>query len=120
MDTLQQVGTHVKSGHYDGVRRIPVFTFNTATTQGSSVTFDPDPVVLSREQWHASENFLALGWHRRLWTYQEIIWANQETSIVKLGDKEMSWARLKGLVTYMCYLERWDEWFVDCDSFDKN
>ncbi|KAF5685951.1 heterokaryon incompatibility het-6 [Fusarium circinatum] len=120
MDTLEQVGTHVKSVHWDEVQLTCVFTFNTATKAGSPVTFDPDPPVLKREQWHALESFLALDWHRRLWIYQEIILANQETSIVRLGDREILWTRLKYLVTYTCYLDCFGEWFVDVNRFRDN
>ncbi|KAF5610727.1 heterokaryon incompatibility het-6 [Fusarium subglutinans] len=120
MDTLQQVGTHVKSGHWDEVRGTFVFAFNTVTTAGSPVTSDPDPGVLRREQWHALESFLALDWHRRLWTYQEIILANQEASIVRIGGREILWTRLKCLVTYTCYLELLGEWFVDVNRFRDN
>ncbi|KAF4497539.1 Ankyrin and HET domain [Fusarium agapanthi] len=120
MDTLRQVGTHVKSGHWDEIRCTFFINLNTATAAGPSVTSDPDPAVLRREQWHALESFLALDWHRRLWTYQKIILANQETSIVRLGDRETLWTRLKYLVAYTCSLERSDEWFVDVDRFRNN
>ncbi|KAF5561724.1 heterokaryon incompatibility het-6 [Fusarium napiforme] len=120
MDTLQQVEAHVKPSHYDDVRDTSVFTFYTSITQGSSVISDPDPLRLNREQSRALESFLALDWHRRLWTYQEIVLANQETSIVRLGDREISWAKLKYLVTYMYYLDHCYEYFVDLDRFVKN
>ncbi|KAI1058729.1 hypothetical protein LB507_004165 [Fusarium sp. FIESC RH6] len=61
-----------------------------------------DPLPLSPCQWLAVEKLLALDWHRRLWTYQEIMFANQETTIIQLGNEEMLWKRFKDAVTVIC------------------
>jgi hypothetical protein len=58
-----------------------------------------DPLPLNPSQWLAVEQLLAVDWHRRLWTYQEIRLANQETTIIQLGDEEMLWKRFKNAGT---------------------
>ncbi|UZP36454.1 hypothetical protein NXS19_004270 [Fusarium pseudograminearum] len=50
---------------------------------------------LSREQWTAIEHLLDLDWHKRLWTYQEVGLADQETCTVRLGSEEMLWTVFK-------------------------
>ncbi|KAM0215325.1 hypothetical protein ACHAQI_003109 [Fusarium lateritium] len=50
---------------------------------------------LSFSQWRALEQFYALDWHRRLWTYQEILLANPTTCVVRLGGEEMPWPLFK-------------------------
>jgi hypothetical protein len=36
------------------------------------------------------------------WTHQEIVLANQETSIVRLGGEEMPWAKVMDAVVFIC------------------
>ncbi|KAM0227194.1 hypothetical protein ACHAPO_011731 [Fusarium lateritium] len=49
-----------------------------------------DPLPLTAAQWRAFEQLIALDWHKRLWTYQEIALADETTCIIKLGNEEMS------------------------------
>ncbi|KAF5651537.1 heterokaryon incompatibility het-6 [Fusarium sp. NRRL 52700] len=59
------------------------------------------PLPLSPAQWLALEQLLALQWYSRLWTYQEIVLANQDTCMVKLGKEEMPWIRFKDAITFV-------------------
>ena len=75
------------------------------TTTGENLPLSTkygDPLPLSPSQWLAVEKLLALDWHRRLWTYQEIMFANEETTIIQLGNEEMLWKRFKDAVTVIC------------------
>ncbi|KAF4959470.1 hypothetical protein FGADI_1691 [Fusarium gaditjirri] len=67
-------------------------SFALTADRSAPVMDDNGSLPLSRNQWLAFEQLLALDWHRRLWTYQEIALANRETSIVKLGSEEMAWS----------------------------
>lgn len=76
--------------------------FTTAGENPIYLTKYGDPLPLSPSQWLAVEKLLALDWHRRLWTYQGIMLANQETTIIQLGNEEMLWKRFKDAVTVIC------------------
>ncbi|EKJ70029.1 hypothetical protein FPSE_09766 [Fusarium pseudograminearum CS3096] len=56
---------------------------------------------LSREQWTAIEHLLDLDWHKRLWTYQEVGLADQETCTVRLGSEEMLWTVFKDRLQFV-------------------
>ncbi|KAM0365762.1 hypothetical protein ACHAO7_008162 [Fusarium culmorum] len=56
---------------------------------------------LSREQWTAIEHLLNLDWHKRLWTYQEVGLADQETCAVRLGCEEMLWTVFKDRLQFV-------------------
>ncbi|KAK6725133.1 hypothetical protein SNK04_003938 [Fusarium graminearum] len=56
---------------------------------------------LSREQWTAIEHLLDLDWHKRLWTYQEVGLADQETCAVRLGCEEMLWTVFKDRLQFV-------------------
>lgn len=80
------------------------------------------PLPLSRDQWLAFEQLIAADWFRRLWTYQEIVLANQETSIVKLGIEEMQWTKFIEAALFICF-NKWSglqPFFVDPPRHNKN
>ncbi|KAF5709411.1 heterokaryon incompatibility het-6 [Fusarium mundagurra] len=93
-----------------------------STADGNETVVDcRESHFLTQDQWLAFEQLLALEWHRRLWTYQEIVLANQETSIVRLGSEEMTWSKFKNAGLFICTcrpLPR--EFFLDPDSCDIN
>ncbi|KAI6750525.1 hypothetical protein HG530_014806 [Fusarium avenaceum] len=101
MDTLKWVGTHVEKGSYDMIVRKHRFSFTDIPDQCFRGNYNDMP--LSTDQWQAVEQFLSLDWIKRLWTCQEIILANQKTSIVRIGSEEMPWAKLKDVITFICY-----------------
>ncbi|XEV04873.1 hypothetical protein FSHL1_010160 [Fusarium sambucinum] len=70
----------------------------------------------------AFEKLLAIDWHRRLWTLQEVAFANRETSIVRIGNEEMSWNRFKNVVVFtgMHYWNSKHHYFFDPAIFIKN
>ncbi|KAG8668231.1 hypothetical protein FPOAC1_007608 [Fusarium poae] len=59
------------------------------------------PIPTTHDQLLAYEQLLDIDWHRRLWTFQEIAFANQETSIVRFGGEEMLWNMYKNSVMFM-------------------
>ena len=62
---------------YEGVA--PNFS---PTKDGSRQEIDcKGALPLTQDQWLVFEQLLAIDWFRRLWTYQEIVLANQETSM---------------------------------------
>ncbi|KAH7215656.1 hypothetical protein DER44DRAFT_856272 [Fusarium oxysporum] len=61
------------------------------------------PLPLAQDQWLVFEQLSAVDWFRRLWTFQEIVLANQETSIVRLGDDEMLWNRFIEATLFICF-----------------
>ncbi|KAH6954368.1 hypothetical protein DER45DRAFT_632766 [Fusarium avenaceum] len=67
---------------------------------------------LSFVQWRAFEQLLALDWHTRLWTYQEIVLANQATCVIWLGREEMPW-------TYSGNATQFIGRATACDTFEK-
>ncbi|KAF5662940.1 heterokaryon incompatibility protein het-6 [Fusarium heterosporum] len=101
MDTLRWVGTHVENASCDIIVR--GFRFKFADTPDQCFRGNYNTMPLSTDQWRAVEQFLSLDWIKRLWTCQEIILANQETSVVRIGREEMPWAKLKDVVTFICY-----------------
>lgn len=62
-----------------------------------------EPLPLAQDQWLAFEQLLDVNWFRRLWTYQEIALANQETSIVRLGNDEILWTRFIEATMLICF-----------------
>jgi hypothetical protein len=101
MDTLRWVGTHVEKASYDMIVQKHRYTFTNIPDQGFIGNYTDMPP--STDQWRAVEQFLSLDWIKRLWTCQEIILAKQETSIVRIGREEMPWAKLKDVITFICY-----------------
>ncbi|KAM0288706.1 hypothetical protein ACHAO9_006764 [Fusarium lateritium] len=101
MDTLRWVGTHVETASYDKV--IHRYRFVFADTPDQCFLGNYSDMPLSSDQWRAVEQFLSLDWIKRLWTCQEIILANQETSVVRIGREEMKWVKLKDVITFICY-----------------
>ncbi|KAH7147982.1 heterokaryon incompatibility protein-domain-containing protein [Fusarium sp. MPI-SDFR-AT-0072] len=80
------------------------------------------PLPLAQDQWLAFEQLLAVDWFRRLWTYQEIVLANQETSIVRLGDEEMLWNKFIEAAMFICF-NKWSAsqpFFVDLARHTRN
>ncbi|WZH49478.1 heterokaryon incompatibility protein-domain-containing protein [Fusarium acuminatum] len=100
MDTLRWVGTHVEKASYDMNFRTYRYTFTDIPDQCFRGNHTALP--LSTDQWRAMEQFLSLDWIKRLWTCQEIILANQETRIVRIGREEMLWTKLKDVITFIC------------------
>ncbi|KAM0321621.1 hypothetical protein ACHAPQ_009336 [Fusarium lateritium] len=101
MDTLRWVGTHVDKAFFDMITQQYRFVF--ADTPDQCFRGHYDDMPLSTDQWRAVEKFLSLDWIKRLWTCQEIVLANQETSIVRIGREEMGWVKLKDVITFICY-----------------
>ncbi|KAF5599852.1 heterokaryon incompatibility protein het-6 [Fusarium pseudoanthophilum] len=105
METVRQVGNR----HFPQEADTPWLYQNmtphasapTTNRSGIEITYG-EPIPFSQDQWHSFEKLLDLNWHRRLWTHQEIVFANQETSIVRLGEEEMPWARYKDAVAFIC------------------
>ncbi|KAF5989206.1 heterokaryon incompatibility het-6 [Fusarium coicis] len=100
---------------------IPYGSRLVSTADGNETIDFRDPHLLTQDQWLAFEQLLALEWHRRLWTYQEIFLANQETCIVRLGSEEMTWIKFKnaGLFVCTCRHPPW-EFLLDPDSCHTN
>ncbi|KAM0228691.1 hypothetical protein ACHAPO_010552 [Fusarium lateritium] len=79
------------------------------------------PFPLSPAQWLAVEQMLALDWHKRLWTFPEVILANQQTCAIRLGQQEMSWVKFKDIVLLItCGRHPQPDSFLDPVSFDSN
>ncbi|RBR07166.1 hypothetical protein FVER53590_12956 [Fusarium verticillioides] len=62
-----------------------------------------EPLPLAQDQWLAFEQLLDVNWFRRLWTYQEIALANQETSVVRMGNDEILWTRFIEATMLICF-----------------
>ncbi|SPJ75748.1 uncharacterized protein FTOL_05479 [Fusarium torulosum] len=101
METLRWVRTHVEKASFDMILQRYRYTF--ACTPDQCFRGNYNAMPLSTDQWRAGEQFLSMDWIKRLWTCQEIILANQETSIVRIGKEEMQWAKLKDVLTFICY-----------------
>ncbi|KAG8676109.1 hypothetical protein FPOAC2_02190 [Fusarium poae] len=63
-----------------------------------------DGLPLDVDQWRAFEAILALNWHKRLWTHQEVVLANKQTCIVMLGFEEITWKQFHDAVSVICFL----------------
>ncbi|KAM0234335.1 hypothetical protein ACHAP5_010101 [Fusarium lateritium] len=75
---------------------------------------------LSFAQWRALEQLLALDWHRRLWTYQEILLANPTTCAVRMGEEEMPWPLFKDRVFLAVYKQPPPGAILDSISYSAN
>ncbi|KAH6953590.1 heterokaryon incompatibility protein-domain-containing protein [Fusarium avenaceum] len=75
--------------------------FDRSDTADNRFWEDNTPFPLNSDQWRAVEQLLALDWHKRLWTYQEIVLAHQQTSVVRLGKEEMPWAEFKDTLLFI-------------------
>ncbi|KAJ4251423.1 hypothetical protein NW762_011406 [Fusarium torreyae] len=101
METLRWVGYYVEKSALDPVSHRHLFFFTEVPDQ--RLRGNTKPLPLSLDQWRAMEQFLALDWTKRLWTTQEIVLANQETCVVKLGGEEMPWVKLKDMVIFISF-----------------
>ncbi|CEI41716.1 unnamed protein product [Fusarium venenatum] len=65
-----------------------------ASEQFKYLAFEPNyhgyNMVFKKSSDKPFEQLLALDWHKRLWMYQEIVLADENTCIIKLGNEEMS------------------------------
>ncbi|GKU23085.1 unnamed protein product [Fusarium langsethiae] len=79
------------------------------------------PLPPSATQWLAFEQLVALDWHKRLWTYQEIFLADKETCIVVLGKEQMLWSDFKNAFILAAYVRIPPPGcFLDASAFSFN
>ncbi|RGP58139.1 hypothetical protein FSPOR_11922 [Fusarium sporotrichioides] len=79
------------------------------------------PLPLSAAQWLAFEQLVALDWHKRLWTYQEIVLADKETCIIVLGKEQMLWSDFKNAFLLAAYVRISPPGcFLDASTFSFN
>ncbi|KAG9495470.1 hypothetical protein J7337_013718 [Fusarium musae] len=125
METVRQVGNR----HFPQEADTP-WLYQNMTPHPSALTTDGSgikitygkPIPFSQDQWHSLEKLLDLDWHRRLWTHQEIVFANQETSIVMLGEEELPWSQYREAVVFVCTYT-WAPmrvWLLDPARFTRN
>lgn len=98
MKTLRWLSRQVKSLTYCHSRE--GYRYNLADTVDDRFVEVGGTHPLSLVQWRAFEQLLALDWHTRLWTYQEIVLANQTTCVIWLGREEMPWTLFKTTVIF--------------------
>jgi len=79
------------------------YCFKPKSTADQRILKTVDPLPLGRSQWLAIEQLVALDWHKRLWTLQEILLADQAACVVKLGEEEMPWAVYKDALIFTLY-----------------
>ncbi|KAF5228421.1 hypothetical protein FAUST_11090 [Fusarium austroamericanum] len=99
MNTLRWVGEQIISFKYSVEFASMYYDF--ADTADLRFRVPDGPLPLSTEQWTAIEHLLDLDWHKRLWTYQEVGLADQETCAVKLGCEEMLWTDFKDCLQFV-------------------
>ncbi|RGP65864.1 heterokaryon incompatibility het-6 [Fusarium sporotrichioides] len=102
MDTLRSCSELVESVtmDYSVVRQF--FTFKDPAHANGGLAREGLP--LNMDQWRAIEEMLALDWHKRLWTHQEVVLANKQTCIVMLGHEEITWKQFHDAVSIICFL----------------
>ncbi|CAF3615765.1 unnamed protein product [Fusarium graminearum] len=99
MDTLRWVGKQIRPFEHSVE---PQSIYRTLTdTEDPLFRGSDGSLPLSREQWTAIEHLLDLDWHKRLWTYQEVGLADQETCAVRLGCEEMLWTVFKDRLQFV-------------------
>ncbi|RBR24527.1 uncharacterized protein FIESC28_02723 [Fusarium coffeatum] len=119
METVRWAGEQIESATMDYIHGKHVFTCR--VTADKRILKTADPLPLGGAQWLAIEKLVALDWHKRLWTFQEIILANQKACIVKLGKEEMSWAVYKDSLSFILFGKPLPhDCFLDETSFSLN
>ncbi|CZR45765.1 uncharacterized protein FPRO_15059 [Fusarium proliferatum ET1] len=123
METMRWVRNQLSSPAMDISPDEGIIPHFAPTEDGSQQKIDCEgPHMLSQDQWLAFEQLIAAGWFWRLWTFQEIVLANQETSIVKLGDEQMLWTNFIEAAMFLC-CTGWAEslpFFVDLPRHNTN
>lgn len=102
MHTLRSCAGLVESVtmDYSVVRQF--FTFKDPAHANGGLARDGLP--LDVKQWRAIEEMLALDWHKRLWTHQEVVLANKQTCAVMLGHEGITWKQFHDAVSVICFL----------------
>ncbi|KAH7242792.1 heterokaryon incompatibility protein-domain-containing protein [Fusarium tricinctum] len=99
METLRWAGKQLKAVTLTFA--VGNIAYTRSDTSDNRLWEDNTPLPLNLDQWRAVEQLVALDWHKRLWTYQEIVLANQQTSVVRLGIQEMPWAEFKDALLFI-------------------
>jgi hypothetical protein len=98
MKTLRWLGRQVKSVTYS--HSTGGYVYDLVDTADDRFEEVDRTHPLSFAEWRAFEQLLALDWHTRLWTYQEIVLANQTTCVIWLGREAMPWTLFKNIVIF--------------------
>ncbi|KAH7174858.1 uncharacterized protein B0J16DRAFT_349287 [Fusarium flagelliforme] len=89
MGSLRWAADQIDTASLDFSLGRDCFTYKSTADDVVSKTTDALPSTTT--QWLAIEQLVALQWHRRLWTFQEIILADQNACVMKLGKEEIPW-----------------------------
>ncbi|KAI1070374.1 hypothetical protein LB507_010357 [Fusarium sp. FIESC RH6] len=101
MDTLRWAADQIDTASLDFSLGRDRFTYKSTADEVVTKTFDALP--LTTTQWLALEQLVGLQWHRRLWTFQEIVLADQKACVVKLGKDEMPWITFRDAVNFTVF-----------------
>ncbi|KAM0197323.1 hypothetical protein ACHAPI_005187 [Fusarium lateritium] len=116
METLKWLGSQIKAV----TANLDNSDYEFELIDGADFRHWQEDRSLSFSQWRALEQFYALEWHRRLWTYQEILLANPTTCVVRLGGEEMPWPLFKDRVIIAIHKQPPPGALLDSISYSAN